>query len=65
MYLTSVSVAALCDRHSKVLHKVYKHSQFAGKDKVIERPQLLQIILYWRPRQDEPVYRPKTFTRHW
>lgn len=64
-YLSGIGVASLCDWHSKVLHEVCEHAQFTGKYKVIERPQLLEVILYRRSREDDSVIRPVRPHEHW
>lgn len=36
-------------------HEIWQSSELAWEDKVDERPELLEVILYWRARQDEAM----------
>lgn len=47
-----------------MLHEVWQRAQLAGKDEVKQRPQLFQIVLYGRPRQDETMNSAKLAHAH-
>ena len=59
LYRGGIAVAPHGDGHGELLHKDRQGAQLAGEDKVEQRPELLQVVLHGRPRQDEPVGGPE------
>lgn len=50
-----VAVSSHGDGDRELLHEDGQRPQLPGEDKVEQRPQLLQVVLHGRARQDEPV----------
>eukprot|EP00053_Salpingoeca_punica_P017761 m.171721 g.171721 ORF g.171721 m.171721 type:complete len:340 (+) comp17281_c0_seq5:1797-2816(+) len=62
--LGGVSVAAHSDGHLKLVAEERQRAEAAGVDEVKERPQLTQVVLHGRARQDQPVGRAQLLGRN-
>ena len=63
LHLGRVGIATLSDRYRKLLHKDGQSAKFTRKDKVKERPQLLEVVLHRGAGENEPVGRGKLLHR--
>ena len=57
LHAACVGVAALCDGHGELLQEDWQRAQLPRKDEVEEGPQLFEVVLQWRPGEDEAVCR--------
>ena len=57
LHAAGVGVAPLSDGHGELLEEDGERAELAREDEVEERPEFLEVVLQWRPGEDEAMRR--------